>query len=154
ALTTPFLGLVESITPAAAYVAVRAELPPVALLAVGGMLLWGTAFETIHSLGDLESDRTLGLHSLPSRVGADRGRSLVPGLHAGALVLFGVYGWATGLGLPFELALGAIAVGAAEADLQLLRHPTEIRRSFRRHFPLAFLFLAGVVAALLLLGRL
>ncbi|MCI4334015.1 MAG: UbiA family prenyltransferase [Thermoplasmata archaeon] len=154
ALTTPFLGLVEAITPAAAYVAVRGELPLVALLAVGGMLLWGTAFETIHSLGDLDSDRTLGLHSLPLLLGADRSRELVPALHAAALVLFGVYGWAAGLGLPFELVLGAIAFGAAEADLHLRRHPTEIRRSFRRHFLWAFLFLGGVVASLLLLGRL
>ncbi|MCI4346468.1 MAG: UbiA family prenyltransferase [Thermoplasmata archaeon] len=149
ALTTPFLGLVEAITPAAAYVAVTGSLPVAAYLAVGGVLLWGTAFETIHSLGDLESDRALGLHSLPLVLGARRSLSIIPLLHAAALGMFGLYGLVAHLGLPFDVALALIAVGAAEADLGLAGHPQDIRRAFRRHFLLAFLFLAGVIAALL-----
>jgi len=68
--TTAFLGLVQAVTPAAVYIAVTGTLPLVALVAVFAMLAWGTAFETIHSLGDVESDRALGLFSVPVRWGS------------------------------------------------------------------------------------
>jgi 4-hydroxybenzoate polyprenyltransferase len=154
ALTTPFLGLVEAVTPAAAYVAVTASLPLAAYLAVAGVLLWGTAFETIHSLGDLESDRAFGLHSLPLTLGRRNGLRSVPVLHALALVALAGFGYFAHLGVAFDIALILIGVGAGEADLHLAHHPEEIRRAFRRHFLLAFLFLAGVVASLLLSGAL
>ncbi|MCI4369134.1 MAG: UbiA family prenyltransferase, partial [Thermoplasmata archaeon] len=71
AWTTVFLGVVESITPAAVFIAVTGNLPVAALVAALGLLFWGTAFETVHSLGDIDSDRSLGLHSLPLRLGVD-----------------------------------------------------------------------------------
>ncbi|MGI0067169.1 MAG: 4-hydroxybenzoate octaprenyltransferase, partial [Thermoplasmata archaeon] len=80
--TTAVLGLVEAVTPAAIYIAVVGTLPPAVLLVVGGMLCWGTAFETIHSLGDLESDRAEGLRSIPVRFGVSVSLRLVVALHA------------------------------------------------------------------------
>jgi 4-hydroxybenzoate polyprenyltransferase len=150
ALTTPFLGLVEAITPAAAFIAVRATLPLPALLAVGGMLAWGTAFETIHSLGDVESDRALGLRSLPVRLGVDRSVRLVPVLHATGLLLLGLFGLLLDLRLPFFVGLLAMATVASATDLTLARAPTATRTPFRRHFLLSGLFLVGVVLALFL----
>lgn len=153
AWTTPFLGLVEAITPAAAYIAVQATLPLTAWFAVGGVLLWGTAFETIHSLGDLESDRALGLRSLPLSLGRDSSLRLVPILHGAGLTLLGAYGVVADLRWPYYVGLLAILIGAAEADVRLLRDPTGTRRAFRRHFLLALFFLAGVVGALWIAGR-
>jgi 4-hydroxybenzoate polyprenyltransferase len=152
--TTPFLGLVESITPAAAFVAVQARIPWPALLAVGAVLLWGTAFETIHSLGDLESDQALGLRSLPLSLGPVRSRVLVLVLHIDAVILLQGFGMALGLAWPYYAGLVATLVGAAEADLYLMRHPEATRRAFRRHFLLAAFFLVGVIGALAVAGRL
>ncbi len=148
--TTAFLGLVEAITPAAVYIAVRGELPPFVLYAVGALLAWGTAFETVHSLGDLESDRALGLYSVPVRLGPERSARLVPALHALALGLLVLFGLA--VGLPFEYfgALVAMAAIAAVTDAALLRHPTATRVPFRRHFALGAVYLAGVALALFL----
>ncbi|HXW67109.1 MAG TPA: UbiA family prenyltransferase [Thermoplasmata archaeon] len=146
-LTTVFLGLVESITPAAAYVAVRGTLPLPALLAVGALLAWGTAFETIHSLGDLASDRELGLRSLPAAVGTATAARLVPLFHAAALALLALFGLAVGLALPYYVALAAMAGLAALTDRDLARRPTETRLPFERHFALGAIFLAGVVLA-------
>jgi 4-hydroxybenzoate polyprenyltransferase len=154
AWTTPFLGLVESITPAAAFVAVQARIPWPALLAVGAVLLWGTAFETIHSLGDLESDRALGLRSLPLSLGPVRSRVLVLVLHIDAVILLQGFGMALGLAWPYYAGLAATLVGAAEADLYLMRHPEATRRAFRRHFLIAAFFLVGVIGALAVAGRL
>lgn len=150
ALTTAFLGLVEAIVPAAMFVALDGTLPLEVLLAVGALLLWGTAFETIHSLGDVASDRDLGLRSLPVRLGPRRSVALVVAAHAGALALFALFGFADRLGWPYFAGLLGMAVGATVIDQRLARAPGEVRTPFQLHFVLAAAFLVGVVAALFL----
>jgi 4-hydroxybenzoate polyprenyltransferase len=146
--TTAFLGLVQAITPAAVFIAVRGTLPLEALWAVGGLLAWGTAFETVHSLGDLESDRELGLFSVPLRWGVPASVRLVPALHAVALILLGVFGLALGLSLPYYVALAGMAVLAALTDRALARRPTETRVPFQWHFALGAFYLTGTLVAL------
>ena len=148
--TTAFLGLVEAVTPAAVYIAVTGGLPVVVLLAVGGLLAWGTAFETVHSLGDVESDRALGLFSVPVRFGVRASARLVPFLHAAALVLLAAFGVALGLTAPYFAALVAMAVLAGLTDRSLLARPTEARVPFRRHFALGACYLAGTLVAVLM----
>ncbi len=146
-LTTPFLGFVEAVTPGAVFIAVQGTLPGFVLLAVGGLLAWGTAFETVHSLGDLESDRALHLQSLPARIGVLASVRLVPALHAVALGLLALFGFALELRLPYFAGLGAMAVIALATDLSLARSPTSSRVPFQRHFVMAALYLAGVLLA-------
>ena len=148
--TTAFLGVVEAITPAAVYIAVRGTLPLPVLLAVGGLLAWGTAFETVHSLGDLASDRELGLYSLPVRLGAARSARLVPTLHGVALGLLALFGLALGLTPAYFVALAVMGTLAALSDRELLRRPTETRIPFDRHVALGVIYLAGVVLAVFL----
>lgn len=146
--TTAFLGLVEAITPAAVYIAVRGTLPLPVLLAVGGLLAWGTAFETVHSLGDLASDRELGLYSLPVRLGPERSARLVPVLHALALGLLALFGLAIGLAPVYFAGLVVMGGIAAMSDRALIRRPTETRIPFNRHAALGAIYLLGVVLAL------
>jgi 4-hydroxybenzoate polyprenyltransferase len=146
--TTALLGLIEAVTPAAIYIAVQGTLPIPALAAVFGMLAWGTAFETVHSLGDLESDRKLGLYSVPVKIGPNRSRGLVPLLHALALGLFGLYGWLNHWGILFDLTLVLMGMVAAAADFRLMRRPEDASIPFQIHFFLSALFLIGTVAAL------
>jgi 4-hydroxybenzoate polyprenyltransferase len=150
ALTTPFLGLVEAVTPAAVFIAVQGRLAPVVLLAVAGLLVWGTAFETVHSLGDLESDRALHLRSLPARIGVNASVRLVPVLHAVALGLLAVFGFALELRAPYFIGLAGMAAIAGTTDLALARSPTAPRVPFQRHFVMAGLYLVGVLVALFL----
>ncbi len=145
--TTAFLGLVEAITPAAVYIAVDGALPLVVLWAVGGLLAWGTAFETIHSLGDLESDRGLGLFSLPRRLGIRRSVRLVAALHGAALALLVAFGLALGLTIPYYGGLGAMAVLVVVTDRALRRAPTNARVPFERHFAMSACYLAGTLVA-------
>jgi len=148
--TTAFLGLVQAVTPAAVYIAVEGELPLVTLLAVFALLAWGTAFETIHSLGDLDSDRALGLFSLPLKLGVRWSVRLVGVLHAVALLLLAVFGAALGLTAPYFAALVAMALLTAATDLKLADRPLESRVPFERHFALSVLFLAGTLLAVFL----
>ena len=148
AWTTVFLGLVESVTPAAVYIGLTGDLPPPVGLAVVALLLWGTAFETVHSLGDLATDRTLGLPTLPGRLGVRASVRLVPLLHAGALLLLALFGWAEGLSAPYFGALVAMGVVVAVADRAVALRPKNVEGPFRLHFLLGALYLVGVVAAL------
>jgi 4-hydroxybenzoate polyprenyltransferase len=146
--TTAVLGLVESMTPAAAYVAVTATLPVAAWVAAGGILLWGTAFETVHSLGDIEADRAAGLRSIPVAIGRRASLGLVPVLHGAALVALAVFGYLAGLAPILWGALLVMALFAAAADVALARRPEETGWPFRIHFLQGLIFLAGVAAAL------
>lgn len=148
ALTTVFLGLVEGLTPPAVYIAVLGALPPAALVASAALLLWGTAFETVHSLGDLEADRASGTYSIPVRLGVRRSSQLVPILHAGALALLGAFGAYSHLSVPFFLALAAMAAVVASIDARFLQRPTEAVRPFRAHFALGTIFLIGVILSI------
>ncbi len=145
--TTAFLGLVEAVTPAAVYIGVTGTLPVVVLLAVVGLLAWGTAFETIHSLGDVESDRALGLFSVPVRWGVRASVRLVPVLHASALVLLALFGLALHLTSAYFAALVVMAVLIVFTDRNLARRPSEARVPFERHFALSAVFLVGVALA-------
>ncbi|HUI38263.1 MAG TPA: UbiA family prenyltransferase [Thermoplasmata archaeon] len=152
--TTVFLGLVQSVNPAAAYVAVLGALPYAALLAVVGMLAWGTSFETIHSLGDVASDRALGLPTIPTRFGVPGSVRLIPVLHGAAIACFASYGIAAGLSWPYFLALAAVAVLVAGIDGLVRRRPTEARQPFQLHFALGAAFLVGVAVAVFVPGLL
>ena len=145
--TTAFLGLVQAAIPGAVYIAIRGTLPPTVLVAVGGLLAWGTAFETIHSLGDLAVDRQLGLFSIPVRLGESASVRLVVVLHGAALVLLGVFGAMLGLSAVYFVALGGMGALVAVTDAGLARAPTRSRIPFERHIALGLLFLVGVVIA-------
>jgi 4-hydroxybenzoate polyprenyltransferase len=148
AWTTVFLGLVESVTPAAVYIGLTGSLPAPVLLAVLALLLWGTAFETVHSLGDLATDRALGLPTVPGRIGTRASVRLVPALHGSALVLLALFGWAEALRPPYFVALLAMAAVAALTDWTVAKDPERSARPFRYHFVLGGLFFAGAVASL------
>ncbi|HEV2231144.1 MAG TPA: 4-hydroxybenzoate octaprenyltransferase [Thermoplasmata archaeon] len=152
--TTPFLGLVESITPAAAFVAVRGDLPVPAFVAAFGFLAWGTAFETIHSLGDVDADRGLGLHSIPVRFGVPRAVRTVPILHGIAFLDFAAFGVLSGLRWPYFAALVAMGGLVAFEDARLFRDPARVRGPFRAHIALGLLFLLGTAGSIFLAGLL
>jgi len=145
--TTPFLGLVQAITPAAVYIAITGTLPPVVLVAVFALLAWGTAFETVHSLGDVESDRALGLFSVPVRWGVPASVRLVVSLHVAALVLFVLFGLALHLTFGYYAALVIMTGLVGWTDRELARNPTQARVPFQRHFALSAVFLVGVALA-------
>jgi len=114
---------------------------------VMALLAWGTAFETIHSLGDVESDRALGLFSVPVRWGVPASVRLVMLLHAAALVLLALFGLALHLTFGYYAALVAMTALVAGTDRELARSPTQARIPFQRHFAMSAIFLIGVALA-------
>ncbi|HEU0053421.1 MAG TPA: UbiA-like polyprenyltransferase [Longimicrobium sp.] len=90
------LGFALAIAPVGAYLAVagRWSYPAGALLALAGAVLcWVAGFDILYSLQDIDFDRSLGLRSIPSALGA-RGAILVSrvlhALSAGLFLLLGL----------------------------------------------------------------
>jgi 4-hydroxybenzoate polyprenyltransferase len=105
-----FLGLALSVSPVGAWLAVRGEFQFAPLVLALGVLLWVAGFDVIYATQDHDFDRAEGLRSLVVRLGVNRSLQWAQGLHwlaFGVLVLFGVF---AGLGWPYYVGLGLIAV--------------------------------------------
>jgi 4-hydroxybenzoate polyprenyltransferase len=108
------LGFALAIAPVGAYLAVagRWSQPVGALLALAGAVLcWVAGFDILYSLQDIDFDRSEGLHSVPSTLGAGGALAVSRALHALSVLSF----LAVGLLLPelgtlYLLAVGVIAV--------------------------------------------
>lgn len=95
-----WLGFALGMAPAAAWVALRAELswPPVLLgLAV---MFWVSGFDILYACQDYEFDKSAGLHSIPARFGIAKSLKIAAVLHAFMVALL----VATGLTMPLGAA--------------------------------------------------
>jgi len=104
-----FLGLALSVSPVGAWLAVRGrfDFPPLVLaLAV---LLWVAGFDMIYATMDAAFDREAGLHSWAVKRGVGAVLSWAQALHAGMLAVLAWFGWLTGLGTAFWLAMLVVA---------------------------------------------
>jgi 4-hydroxybenzoate polyprenyltransferase len=113
AWTTVLLGLVQAMIPAGVYLATKEALPLPALVAGFAVIFFGTAFESVHSLGDMESDRRLGLRSIPLLLGARRAVLATGLILVASLVLFGLFGYLVPLKASFFVLLAAMGAVAA-----------------------------------------
>ena len=87
------LGLALAIAPAGAYIAVTGTLNVGVITLAGAVLLWVAGFDIIYSLQDENFDRELGLHSIPSKLGAVKALWLSRVLHLFSVALFAVTGF-------------------------------------------------------------
>jgi len=111
ALSHIVLGWCLSIAPTGAWIAVRGDLTsPIPLLLSLVVLLWTAGFDVLYACQDYEFDRTVGLHSIPARVGIGNALWISRALHAGAfLALLSLY-FLTGLGIAALVGVLATAV--------------------------------------------
>ncbi len=148
AWTTVILGTVESLVPAGVFLAVDGTLPPVAFFGIAALVAFGTAFEIVHSLQDVEADRRLGLRSLPVALGTRTAIWLQGLALAFALLFLALLGAGT-VGPSLGYAAGILALaGLAFLEVRGLstgRWP--LPRAFRSHFLMGSCFLLGVLAA-------
>jgi 4-hydroxybenzoate polyprenyltransferase len=105
-----FLGLALAVAPIGAAVAVEARIDPRMWILAAAVLTWTAGFDILYSLQDLEFDREEGLHSIPSRLGANHALVVSRVLHASTVGLLLGFGLAYGFGLLYWMGLAA-AVG-------------------------------------------
>jgi 4-hydroxybenzoate polyprenyltransferase len=120
-------------------------------LLYGAAICWDLGFDTIYAHQDREDDALVGVHST-ARLFGERTRPFLAACYGATVVLFGLAGWSSGLGLWFIAALalpaGLLAWQVASLDIH---DPGRCLKLFRanREVGLAFAFalLAGMAQA-------
>lgn len=105
-----FLGLAIGISPVGAWIAVRGEFSWEPVLLGLALLLWIAGFDIIYATQDHAFDRKRGLHSMAVRLGVSGSLRLSKALHAAMFLVLAALGWKGGLGLPFHISLGLVAL--------------------------------------------
>jgi 4-hydroxybenzoate polyprenyltransferase len=105
------LGWSLSISPTAAWIAVRGDLDsPVPVFLSLVVMMWTAGFDVMYACQDFEFDRKAGLRSIPARFGIANSLKIARLFHIQAFFILVVFYMMTGLGWP-ALA-GVLATGA------------------------------------------
>ena len=124
------LGVSLGLAPIAGVVAVSASIPLWSVLLALGVIFWVAGFDLLYSLQDMDFDKEKGLHSIPSRYGAEATLFISALFHALAVLFWLLFVWAAGLG--FFAFVAAVGSGFVLYYEQLLvrRDFTQIDRAF------------------------
>lgn len=126
ALCHYWLGAALSLSPIAAWIAIRGELASAPVLLGAAVMFWVGGFDIIYACQDVEFDRTRGLASIPARFGVARALKLALFSHACMLAsLVGLW-WTADLGWVFPL--GLMVVGSLIAYEHSLVRPDNLAR--------------------------
>lgn len=140
-----YLGTALALSPIAAAIAIEPGYlaRPGAWLLAGMVACWVGGFDVIYALQDIEHDESMGLFSMPSRLGAGTSLWVSRGLHVCVIgFLFGLW-WVSPQLRWLFLVAAVLTVG-----LLVLEHAL-VWRSARHRIPLAFLTVNGVISLLL-----
>jgi 4-hydroxybenzoate polyprenyltransferase len=137
-----FLGLALAVAPIGAAIAVEARIDPRMWFLAGAVLTWTAGFDILYSLQDLEFDRSEGLYSIPSRIGASNALVVSRVLHGTTVGLLAAFGLAYGFGPLYWTGL------AAGSGLLLWQHSIVAPEDLSR-LDAAFFTANGVLAIVL-----
>lgn len=130
ALAHIILGISLGLAPIAGVVAVSAEIPLWSVLLSLGVIFWVAGFDLLYSLQDMEFDQEFGLHSIPSKYGAEATLFISALFHALAVLFWILFIWAADLGsLAYIAAFGSGFVLYYEQKL-VRKDFTQIDRAF------------------------
>jgi 4-hydroxybenzoate polyprenyltransferase len=126
ALCHYWLGAALSLSPIAAWIALRGELawPPVLLGAA--VFFWVGGFDIIYACQDVAFDQKSGLSSIPARFGVPKALRLALGSHIIMLACLAGLWWTADLGWPF--AVGVVLVAILLAYEHSLVRPDDLAR--------------------------
>jgi 4-hydroxybenzoate polyprenyltransferase len=140
-----YLGSALALSPIAAAIAIEPGYLRLAepWLLAGMVACWVGGFDVIYALQDVEYDRSLGLFSMPAKLGVTKSLWISRLLHLAAIgCLLGLWLAAPQLGILF------LAAAALTVALLLLEHAL-VWRSKTHHINLAFLTVNGLISLLL-----
>ena len=93
------LGISLGLAPIAGVVAVSGEITLWSLFLAGGVMFWVDGFDLLYSLQDMEFDKEQGLHSIPSKFGAEKTMWIARVFHLLAILLWGMFVSVADLGI-------------------------------------------------------
>ncbi len=124
------LGVSLGLAPIAGVVAVSAEITVWSVLLSLGVLFWVAGFDLLYSLQDMEFDKEKGLHSIPSKYGADATLLLSSLFHILTILFWALFVWVAQLGLFANMAVVLSAVMLSYEHYLVRKDFTKIDRAF------------------------
>lgn len=124
------LGVSLGLAPIAGVVAVSAEITVWSVLLSLGVLFWVAGFDLLYSLQDMEFDKEKGLHSIPSKYGADATLLLSLLFHILTILFWALFVWVAQLGFFANMAVVLSAVMLSYEHYLVRKDFTKIDRAF------------------------
>lgn len=124
------LGISLGLAPMAGAIAVLGDVPTWSILLSIGVVFWVAGFDLLYSLQDMEFDKTNGLHSIPSRFGANATLKISLVFHIFTILFWGWFVNTAGLGIFADAAVVFSALMLSYEHYLVRRDFTKIDRAF------------------------
>ena len=124
------LGISLGLAPIAGVVAVLESIPVWSLFLSIGVMFWVAGFDLLYSLQDIEVDKKLGLHSVPSKFGAQKTLLFSKILHVLTIIFWFLFIQESDSGIFAYTALGLSALMLSYEHYLVNKDFTKIDRAF------------------------
>jgi len=130
ALAHLVLGVSLALAPIAGVVAVSEAIPLWSLLLSFGVMFWVAGFDLLYSLQDMEFDKRMGLHSIPSRFGKDATLFIAKIFHFNSVLFWLLFSFAAELGTFGYIAAISAAIMLYYEHSLVSKDTMQINRAF------------------------
>ncbi len=124
------LGISLALAPIAGVVAVSETIPLWSILLSIGVMFWVAGFDLLYSLQDIEVDKKLGLHSVPSRFGSKKTMLISKIFHLLTVVFWLLFVISSNSGLFAYLAVIVSAIMLSYEHIIVNKDFTKIDKAF------------------------
>ena len=124
------LGVSLALAPIAGVVAVSETIPLWSILLSIGVMFWVAGFDLLYSLQDIEVDKKLGLHSIPSKFGAKKTMLISKIFHSLTVIFWLLFVVSSNSGLFAYFAVLASAIMLSYEHILVNRDFTKIDKAF------------------------
>jgi len=124
------LGISLALAPIAGVVAVSESIPLWSILLSIGVMFWVAGFDLLYSLQDIEVDKELGLHSIPSKFGAQKTMLISKVFHFLTVIFWLFFVISSNSGFFAYLAVFVSAVMLTYEHIIVSRDFTKIDKAF------------------------
>ncbi len=124
------LGISLALAPIAGVVAVSESIPLWSILLSIGVMFWVAGFDLLYSLQDIEVDKELGLHSIPSKFGAQKTMLFSKVMHALTVIFWLLFVIVSNSGLFGYLAVLVSALMLSYEHYLVQKDFTKIDKAF------------------------
>ena len=124
------LGVSLGLAPIAGVVAVSGEITLWSVYLALGVMFWVAGFDLLYSLQDIEFDKDNGLHSIPSKFGANNTMWIARIFHILAVLLWIAFVLKAGLGIWAQLAVVLSALMLSYEHYLVNKDFTKIDKAF------------------------
>lgn len=130
ALAHVVLGVSLGLAPIAGSIAVEAAIPQWTVLLSLGVMFWVAGFDLLYSLQDIDFDVKHGLHSIPSKFGAEATLFISTLFHIVTVIFWTMFVWNAGLGAFAWMAILFSALMLGYEHYLVRKDFTKIDRAF------------------------